>query len=139
MKLTIRRVSSRDFSSYRCVAKNSLGETDGLIRLDGTQHYLYSYYIMNDMNDVANSMNNINKISMDIILFKQLIKKIFQKFPLLQLRVQPTTTFLHFHKGKKVILSVPLFYVHTTYYLSDYCLLFQLVLGKSKEIFNYVK
>ncbi|CAH0673967.1 unnamed protein product [Spodoptera exigua] len=34
MKLTIRRVSSRDFSSYRCVAKNSLGETDGLIRLD---------------------------------------------------------------------------------------------------------
>ncbi|KAI8420915.1 hypothetical protein MSG28_008082 [Choristoneura fumiferana] len=35
MKLTIRKVSSQDFSSYRCVAKNSLGETDGLIRLDG--------------------------------------------------------------------------------------------------------
>lgn len=35
MKLTIRKVASRDFSSYRCVAKNSLGETDGLIRLDG--------------------------------------------------------------------------------------------------------
>ncbi|VVC87434.1 unnamed protein product [Leptidea sinapis] len=35
MKLTIKRVSARDFSSYRCVAKNSLGETDGLIRLDG--------------------------------------------------------------------------------------------------------
>ncbi|XP_073948682.1 lachesin-like [Choristoneura fumiferana] len=34
MKLTIRKVSSKDFSSYRCVAKNSLGETDGLIRLD---------------------------------------------------------------------------------------------------------
>ncbi|XP_028176191.1 lachesin-like isoform X1 [Ostrinia furnacalis] len=34
MKLTVRKVSSRDFSSYRCVAKNSLGETDGLIRLD---------------------------------------------------------------------------------------------------------
>ncbi|XP_061704676.1 lachesin-like [Cydia pomonella] len=34
MKLTIRKVSSRDFSSYRCVAKNSLGETDGVIRLD---------------------------------------------------------------------------------------------------------
>ncbi|XP_062525063.1 lachesin isoform X2 [Bombyx mori] len=34
MKLTIRKVSPRDFSSYRCVAKNSLGETDGLIRLD---------------------------------------------------------------------------------------------------------
>ncbi|CAH2040507.1 unnamed protein product, partial [Iphiclides podalirius] len=35
MKLTIRKVSSKDFTSYRCVAKNSLGETDGFIRLDG--------------------------------------------------------------------------------------------------------
>ncbi|XP_045535429.1 lachesin [Papilio machaon] len=34
MKLTIRRVSNKDFTSYRCVAKNSLGETDGFIRLD---------------------------------------------------------------------------------------------------------
>ncbi|CAK1579352.1 unnamed protein product [Parnassius mnemosyne] len=34
MKLTIRKVSSKDFTSYRCVAKNSLGETDGFIRLD---------------------------------------------------------------------------------------------------------
>lgn len=38
MRLTIRRVAARDFSSYRCVAKNSLGETDGLIRLDGKFH-----------------------------------------------------------------------------------------------------
>ncbi|GBP89695.1 Neural cell adhesion molecule 1 [Eumeta japonica] len=34
MRLTIRNVSAKDFSSYRCVAKNSLGETDGVIRLD---------------------------------------------------------------------------------------------------------
>ncbi|KOB71950.1 putative neural cell adhesion molecule l1, partial [Operophtera brumata] len=34
-------VSPRDFSSYRCVAKNSLGETDGLIRLDGTSTRLF--------------------------------------------------------------------------------------------------
>lgn len=35
MKLKIRTVGPGDFGSYRCVAKNSLGETDGLIKLDG--------------------------------------------------------------------------------------------------------
>lgn len=35
MKLKIRNVGPGDFGSYRCVAKNSLGETDGLIKLDG--------------------------------------------------------------------------------------------------------
>lgn len=35
MKLKIRNVGPADFGSYRCVAKNSLGETDGLIKLDG--------------------------------------------------------------------------------------------------------
>lgn len=35
MKLQIRNVVSADFGSYRCVAKNSLGETDGIIKLDG--------------------------------------------------------------------------------------------------------
>ncbi|XP_075211174.1 lachesin-like [Lycorma delicatula] len=34
MLLKIRHVTRNDFGSYRCVAKNSLGETDGLIKLD---------------------------------------------------------------------------------------------------------
>nr|CAD7448903.1 unnamed protein product [Timema bartmani] len=35
MMLKVRSVSKGDFGSYKCVAKNSLGETDGLIKLDG--------------------------------------------------------------------------------------------------------
>ncbi|KAI8043662.1 hypothetical protein M5D96_004995 [Drosophila gunungcola] len=35
MKLKIRAVGPNDFGTYRCVAKNSLGETDGNIKLDG--------------------------------------------------------------------------------------------------------
>lgn len=35
MKLKIRNVGANDFGTYRCVAKNSLGETDGNIKLDG--------------------------------------------------------------------------------------------------------
>ena len=33
--LKIRSASKGDFGSYKCVAKNSLGETDGVIKLDG--------------------------------------------------------------------------------------------------------
>lgn len=35
MRLKIRNVGPNDYGSYRCVAKNSLGETDGVIKLDG--------------------------------------------------------------------------------------------------------
>jgi hypothetical protein len=35
MMLKIRSVSKSDYGSYKCVAKNSLGETDGVIKLDG--------------------------------------------------------------------------------------------------------
>lgn len=38
MKLKIRKIASQDFGSYRCVAKNSLGETDGYIKLDGKKN-----------------------------------------------------------------------------------------------------
>lgn len=37
MNLTIRNVSSSDFGTYTCVAKNSLGETDGTIKLEGNK------------------------------------------------------------------------------------------------------
>lgn len=33
MKLTIRNVNTVDYGAYKCVAKNSLGETDGTIKL----------------------------------------------------------------------------------------------------------
>lgn len=33
MKLTIKSVEINDFGSYKCVAKNSLGDTDGAIKL----------------------------------------------------------------------------------------------------------
>lgn len=35
MVLIIHNVTRSDFGSYKCVAKNSLGETDGLIKLEG--------------------------------------------------------------------------------------------------------
>lgn len=35
MKLKIRSVGPNDYGFFRCVAKNSLGETDGLIKLEG--------------------------------------------------------------------------------------------------------
>lgn len=35
MLLKIRNVSQKDFGSYKCVAQNSLGATDGVIKLDG--------------------------------------------------------------------------------------------------------
>lgn len=33
MRLTIKSVDMSDFGSYKCVAKNSLGDTDGVIKL----------------------------------------------------------------------------------------------------------
>lgn len=33
MKLTIHAVTMADYGAYRCVSKNSLGETDGSIKL----------------------------------------------------------------------------------------------------------
>ena len=35
MELEILRVSPEDFTSYKCVARNSLGETDGIIKVYG--------------------------------------------------------------------------------------------------------
>lgn len=40
LKLHIKSLQPEDFGSYTCVAKNSLGETEGTIRLYG-KHYLH--------------------------------------------------------------------------------------------------
>lgn len=40
MKLKIKNVSPMDFGTYKCIAKNSLGETDGVIKLDGMYSFL---------------------------------------------------------------------------------------------------
>jgi hypothetical protein len=41
MKLTIRSVGATDFGPYKCVSKNSLGDTDGSIKL--YREYIYTY------------------------------------------------------------------------------------------------
>jgi len=41
MILKIRKLSPQDFGSYKCVAKNSLGETDGFIKLDRERILLF--------------------------------------------------------------------------------------------------
>lgn len=41
MTLKIKSVEMGDFGSYKCVAKNSLGETDGTIKL--YRKYIYSH------------------------------------------------------------------------------------------------
>lgn len=40
MKLTIKGLSVGDFGNYRCISKNSLGETEGSIRVYGENHCL---------------------------------------------------------------------------------------------------
>lgn len=46
MQLTIRQLTATDFGGYRCIAKNSLGEVDSIIRLYGE----YSLFIYNSIN-----------------------------------------------------------------------------------------
>lgn len=41
MLLVIRNVTKSDFGSYKCIAKNSLGETDGVIKLEGIHYIIY--------------------------------------------------------------------------------------------------
>lgn len=58
MILHISNVSSEDFSSYRCVAVNALGETDGIIKLYGTHT---SYYIKLKWSYPTLSLSTIQK------------------------------------------------------------------------------
>lgn len=43
MKLMIRAVAMSDYGSYKCISKNSLGETDGSIKL--YREYTFSIYL----------------------------------------------------------------------------------------------
>lgn len=42
MKLTITRLESSDFGTYKCIAKNPRGQTDGSITLTGEEKSLWS-------------------------------------------------------------------------------------------------
>jgi hypothetical protein len=53
MMLKIRSASKGDFGSYKCVAKNSLGETDGVIKLDGKLSYVPLIELMNSGNQTT--------------------------------------------------------------------------------------
>ncbi|GIY96016.1 ig-like domain-containing protein [Caerostris extrusa] len=44
MLLNIYPVMPSDFGLYECFAKNSLGTTEGTIRLYGKSHIIYRYY-----------------------------------------------------------------------------------------------
>lgn len=46
MTLTIRKFQKDDIGSYRCIAKNSLGEVDSSIRLYGKWLISLSFYII---------------------------------------------------------------------------------------------
>lgn len=48
MKLTIKSVNLADYGSYNCVSKNSLGETDGTIKLYRKFHKCFSSGILFD-------------------------------------------------------------------------------------------
>ncbi len=46
MRLTIRNLKERDFGTYKCLSKNSLGETEGSIRLYGKFKILLYIHII---------------------------------------------------------------------------------------------
>lgn len=47
MMVTVRKFQKEDIGSYRCIAKNSLGEVDSSIRLYGKIFFLVLYFYYN--------------------------------------------------------------------------------------------
>lgn len=45
MKLTVKNLTNSDFGNYRCISKNSLGETEGSIRVYGKIKTVLSNYV----------------------------------------------------------------------------------------------
>lgn len=60
MKLTIKNLQYGDFGNYRCISKNSLGETEGSIRVYGEcmEHFLRFIFIFIVVFIVINTRNN---------------------------------------------------------------------------------
>lgn len=52
MKLTIVSVDHADFGAYKCVAKNSLGETDGSIKLYSEYPFLFFQAYLDTLRDL---------------------------------------------------------------------------------------
>lgn len=50
LKLAIQRVTSSDYGTYKCVSKNSLGDTEGTIKL--YREYYYFVIIKNEFYNV---------------------------------------------------------------------------------------
>ncbi|KAL1508978.1 hypothetical protein ABEB36_003789 [Hypothenemus hampei] len=67
MKLTIRNVSKSDFGIYKCISRNSLGETDGSIKLyqfDVTPKVV----VTSEINVQTSSSSLVNKVNFLMIL-----------------------------------------------------------------------
>lgn len=47
MALTVRHLTATDVGGYRCVAKNSLGEVDSIIRLYGKPKHIQLHIVQN--------------------------------------------------------------------------------------------
>lgn len=47
MVLHIKRLQTSDFGGYKCISKNSIGDTEGTIRLYGKAYYTFSKISIN--------------------------------------------------------------------------------------------
>ena len=56
MKLTIKSIEINDFGTYRCVAKNSLGDTDGSIKLYRKYEHFVAKMMINELGDLISSL-----------------------------------------------------------------------------------
>jgi len=62
LRLAIANVTSQDYGSYRCIAKNPFGEADGLIKLYRKSYLFYQFTKLIDSwsSEIWSQMNSIN-------------------------------------------------------------------------------
>lgn len=63
MKLTIKNLHVGDFGNYRCISKNSLGETEGSIRVYGTYDIIFFSFLHFTFLSLPYYMHNTNKLN----------------------------------------------------------------------------